>query len=112
MIVNEGISHGGQPFQNFGCAIADSMGIKITEDIYEAPLKAAGVNTRIDSWASKDLQAKFSSAMPFPVRKFLMPGWNRRYQKYKAMINSCAGDVDILHVQDEVVAQGCACIIS
>lgn len=112
LIVNDGIAHGGQAFENFGCAIADSMGCVITADIYEGPLKAAGVDVHIDGWACKALQTQFLSAMPYPVRKFLMPGWNKRYLKFKAMINSCAGEVDILHVQDEVAAQGCGCIIS
>lgn len=113
LIVNEGIAHGGQGFENFGCAIAHAMGVtSISADVYEAPLRAAGVDTHIDGWASKELQTLFMSGLPFPVRKFLMPGWNKRYFKFKAMINSCAGEVDILHVQDEVVAQGCACILS
>jgi len=112
MIVKEGINHGGQAFQNFGCAIADSMKITICADPYEASLKSAGVNTHIDGWANKRIQTEFMSALPYPVRKLLMPGWNKRYLKFRAMINSCAGEVDILHVQDEVVATGCACIIS
>jgi len=97
-IVDFGLKNGGEVFQLFGCGIAQSMG---------AVMGGVQLEEGHVPWTNPKTRDDFLSAIPYPVRKLLMPGWNRKYQRYKVMITSIAGDVDVLHVQDAAQNTGC-----
>mmetsp|Transcript_15202 Transcript_15202/g.16487 ORF Transcript_15202/g.16487 Transcript_15202/m.16487 type:complete len:285 (+) Transcript_15202:100-954(+) len=103
-IVSYGRKHEGKAFENLAAAVLYAAGIEISniehypEDTY---------------WGGPEARAELFAAFPYPVRAFLLPGWNKRYQRYKTMIHSVVGDRDILHLQDQ--QGGCtagSCIIA
>ena len=105
-IVNNGMKHGGEVFENFGVCIASAMGILVDPKYPFLPDDKP--------WCGEALRNDFMSKMPpFPIRGMLMKKWNRRYQRFKTMIVSIAGTEDVLKLQETQPNQAaCHCIIS
>lgn len=91
----------GRHFENFAAAILYAMGEEINKvDRYPDDTYWAGPLTR----------AEMLAAFPYPVRALLIPGWNKRYQRFKTMIHSLNGEQDLIQLLDQQA--GCACIIA
>lgn len=102
-IVSEGVKHGGSVFENFCAAIVYSIGVEVG---------GIPLDENDKGWANSSLQKEFLSSMPtFPVRMILLPKWNKRFQRFRIMINSVKSNVDVLHLQD-IPPTGCSCIIA
>lgn len=105
-IVAYGIKHGGEAFENFGACIAGSMGILISKKFPFLPDEKP--------WCGDAVRNDFMSQMPpFPIRKILMKKWNRRYQRFKTMVVSVMGQVDLLNLQETSPEHAdCNCVIA
>lgn len=102
-LVEYGRVHEGKNFENFACSVIYATGGTISN----VPHRDGDT-----CWAGEKTRADFLLAFPYPVRALLLPGWNKRYQRYKTMILSVCGEVDVLHIQDQ--QPGCApgCVIA
>ena len=99
-IVNAGVAAKGvegEAFKMLFCSIADALG---------APPKAAAkiqklygpFKLEIDPWAGKQNHDAMYYGVPFPVRWLLRPMWDRRYQTWKATIESVWGNEDVMKI--------------
>ncbi|RYG69931.1 hemerythrin domain-containing protein [archaeon] len=99
-ILSVGAGH--QVFEIFAGAVFNAMGIKIggIEPCYPGE----------KGWACPEMQAEFMHEMPLPVRLLLLPGWNKQFQRYKALIYSVITSQHDPSLLNDYYS--CACIIS
>lgn len=88
----------------FLCSILDSMGYTFKNFSFRPE------DTR---WCSEDGIKIILGDVPYPVRAFIFPGFNKRYQRYKTIITAMTGDRDVLNLYHPHGTEqaGCACHI-
>lgn len=88
----------------FLCSILDSMGYCFKNYSFRPE------DTR---WCGEDGVKVILGDVPYPVRAFIFPGFNKRYQRYKTIISAIGGDRDVLNLYrtDGTEHAGCACTI-
>lgn len=90
-------------FPMMGCAVFNAMGTSfggipaVRSDDYPP-------------WPSEDLRLDIATNVFFPVRKFLFPSWEKKYNNYKTMIGSINGSIDVLNIRDPM-PENCACAV-
>jgi hypothetical protein len=85
------------------CSILDSMGYCFKNYSFRPE------DTR---WIGEDGVKVVLGDVPYPVRAFIFPGFNKRYQRYKTLITAIEGDHDVLnlyHIGPEQA--GCTCVV-
>lgn len=89
----------------FLCSILDSMGYCFKNYSFRPE------DTR---WTGEDGIKIILGDVPYPVRAFIFPGFNKRYQRYKTLITAIGGDRDVLNLYrtDGTEQAGCACVIA
>jgi len=65
-----------------GCSVINALGVSI-DDI---PAESIG---DIAPWCNEKLGKEFYANIPWIARAFFFPCWNRKYQRYKTMIQHC-----------------------
>ena len=54
----------------------------------------------LEGWASESmLNMLYYDDVPFTVRWFSQPSWDKRYQQWRLVIESCWKEEDVLHIQ-------------
>jgi hemerythrin-like domain-containing protein len=75
-IISSGQKHGGLAFQMMLIAICEAMGVSMT-----GPHPEGG-------WATVKIKDSFKSKLPMPVRKLLVPSWERQWRYHVDLLVS------------------------
>jgi len=84
------------------CAVIQAMGVFVNGQ-EDGDMKG---------WASKEFADHFLASLPWVARVLLLPTWDRKYNKYKKMLTSCTGDVDLNLCEAESASCSFDCLVS
>lgn len=101
LIVKDGVSNGGEAFQFFLCAIFQAMGIPI------AGVKDDANRSNLKPWAAESVKQEMTKTVPYFVRRFLVPGWNKKFMHFRSLLRAIEGDKEV----SQAANTDCSCVV-